>query len=128
MELQTVPISKVVQLENSRGKHEEADLASLMSSIKTVGLQQPIGVREISGGKFEIVFGNRRYEAMKKLGEKKIPIITVEASSQKEFLLLNLIENAQRSDITVYGGGWIGSEYLLVHGRASVHSLSEGEG
>lgn len=107
MQCNTISLDKIVQLENSRGKHEEKDLATLMSSIKKDGLLQPIGVRETSKGKYEIVFGNRRFEAFKKLGRSSIPAVVVDVKDKKDFLIINLIENAQRSDITVYEQGRI---------------------
>lgn len=110
MQVVKLSIDQIIQNENSRGKHKENDLAQLMSSIKKDGLLHPIGVRPFSKrrkGKevYEVVFGNRRFEAVKKLGFNEISASIVNAESEKDFIVLNLIENAQRSDVTAYEQG-----------------------
>ena len=73
------------------------DLTSLMSSISRKGLIQPIIVRPIEIG-FEIVCGNRRYEACKKLRLKDIPCI-IEHINDRTAFELSLIENIERQDL-----------------------------
>jgi len=107
MKIQNIDISSIQQKENSRGKHKENDLASLMGSIKKEGLLQPIGVKPKGKHSFlyEVVFGNRRFEACKKLGFDSIPCNVLHLDSKRDFILTNIIENAQRSDVTVYEQG-----------------------
>lgn len=103
MQTRELKVDEIVQKMNSRGKHFNNDLSKMMLSIKENGLLQPIGVVK-KGSKYEVAFGNRRFEAVKKLGHKTIHANVLDLDS-KEFKIINLIENAQRSDITVYEQG-----------------------
>ena len=78
-----------------------------MASIKKEGLLSPIGVRK-KGEKYEVVFGNRRLEAVRKLGIKTIDAIVLTGRQKEEdFLLTNLTENIQRQDISPWEYGRI---------------------
>lgn len=101
MEIQDVLISKIVVHDNSRKKYKEADMSALMNSINETGLLQPIGLIPFDDGTFELVFGNRRLLAFKKLGIKKIPANILEEGYENEadVLITNLIENEHRSDV-----------------------------
>ena len=77
---------------------KEAGLEELVASIKEKGLLQPLLVREITPGLYEIVAGERRFQAAKKAGLNKVPVIVKELSDQ-EALELALIENLQREDL-----------------------------
>lgn len=101
MEVKQVRISNCVVNDNSRRDFSDEDTSSLMSSIKEQGLLQPIGVRKIPKG-YEIVYGNRRYEAMKKLGHKTIPaVIHDKGVEDRDVDIMNLTENIQRSSLTL---------------------------
>ena len=102
--MQKVKIKDCIQLENSRGKFNKQEMADLMASLKQDGLLQSIGVRP-KGKKFEIVYGNRRFLAAKKLGWSEIDAKVLDVTSEKDFLFINLIENIQRKDITVFEQG-----------------------
>ncbi len=73
-------------------------ISSLAASIKTNGLLQPVTVRPVKEGRYEIIAGERRWTAMKSLGWKQIPVIIRPASNQ-EMLELALIENIHREDL-----------------------------
>lgn len=73
------------------------ELEELSSSIKKDGLLQPILVREVADG-YEIIAGERRWQACKLAGMKKVPVRIKEADDMK-VLELALIENLQRSDL-----------------------------
>src|SRR5208283_5157532 len=75
-----------------------SNLGSLIESIKENGLLQPIIVR-LSGNKFEVVAGNRRLEACKRLHWLKIPGLVRELSD-KEAYEIGLIENIERETLT----------------------------
>ena len=77
---------------------KETGLEELVASIKEKGLLQPLLVREITPGLYEIVAGERRFQAAQKAGLKKVPVIVKELSDQ-EALELALIENLQREDL-----------------------------
>ncbi|MBO6103145.1 MAG: ParB/RepB/Spo0J family partition protein [Opitutales bacterium] len=76
----------------------EDDIASLADSIASEGLLQPIILRKIEGGAYQIIAGERRFRACKKLGLKKIPAC-VQSASDASAAAKCLIENLQRSDL-----------------------------
>ena len=92
-------ISEIVRNPNQpRKTFDEDKLAELADSIKQNGVLQPILVRR-TGQKYEIVAGERRYQASKLAGLKEIPAVVREIDDDKVFQLA-LIENLQRSDLS----------------------------
>ncbi len=81
-----------------RTNFNEDELNELASSIKRDGLIQPILVREVSDGKYQIIAGERRWQASKIADLKVVPIRIKEVDDDKA-LELALIENLQRSDL-----------------------------
>ncbi len=81
-----------------RRHFDETALEELAASIRQFGVIQPLVVRPISEGRFEIIAGERRWRAAELAGLKSVPII-VRAADQQETLELALIENVQREDI-----------------------------
>ncbi|MDR1415059.1 MAG: ParB/RepB/Spo0J family partition protein [Odoribacteraceae bacterium] len=81
-----------------RKSFDEEALSELAASIKSIGLVQPITVREIGEGQYEIIAGERRYRAAKMAGLTTIPayIRTVE---ERAVLEMALIENIQRENL-----------------------------
>lgn len=73
------------------------ELEELAESIKKNGLLQPILVRKIDDH-YQIIAGERRWQACKSLGKKKIPAVVKEADDD-ETIILGLIENIQRSNL-----------------------------
>ncbi len=93
-----VPIGIVKPNSNQPRMHfNKNELDELASSIKKDGLLQPILVREVADG-YEIIAGERRWQACKLAGMDKIPVRIKEADDVKT-LELALIENLQRSDL-----------------------------
>lgn len=82
----------------SRKTFDEAALRELADSIRAEGLLQPIVVREVPGGKFELIAGERRWRAFRLLKLKMIPARVVEASDASS-AAMTLIENLQREDL-----------------------------
>ena len=80
-----------------RKNFDEEELEQLAESIKQEGLLQPILVRR-DGVEFEIVAGERRWQACKRAGLEEIPSIVVELDDEQT-LRVALIENLQRSDL-----------------------------
>jgi len=70
----------------------------LASSIEEKGLLQPLVVRPIGGGKYELIAGERRYRAATQLQMEKIPVV-VKDVREDEVLELALIENIQRENL-----------------------------
>lgn len=94
----TLPLSDIVVNKSQPRKHFDEDaLNELTDSIKQNGVLQPILVRK-KGLKYEIVAGERRYQASKRAGLSEIPVIIKEISDEEVFQLA-LIENLQRDDL-----------------------------
>jgi ParB family chromosome partitioning protein len=80
-------------------KHfDEADLSDLSNSIKTHGVLQPILVRPIADGRFEIVAGERRWRAAQRAGLHTIPAVVRELN-EVEVVEIAIVENVQRTDL-----------------------------
>ncbi len=77
--------------------NEEA-LRELASSIKELGVIQPITVRKLSGNKFQLISGERRFRASKLIGNKTIPAY-IRIADDQETLEMALVENLQRKDL-----------------------------
>ena len=95
----TLPISQVEPGLNQPRKRFEAEaLADLTESIRTHGIIQPITVRKLSSGYYQIIAGERRWRAAKAAGLEEIPAVIIEADDRK-VMELGLIENLQREDL-----------------------------
>ena len=81
-----------------RKEFDEETLEELAASIKSIGIVQPITVREVEDGKYEIVAGERRYRASKMAGRETIPAY-IRKTENDDVLALALIENIQRDDL-----------------------------
>ena len=77
------------------------DLSEMVLSIKEKGVLEPILVRAIEGGRFEIIAGERRYQASKLAGLRHVPSIEVDVDN-RGMLEISLIENLQRKDLTPF--------------------------
>ena len=95
----TLPIDKIRPNKGQPRKNfKTEDLAELTDSIKQNGILQPLLVRR-QADYYEIVAGERRYQAAKAAGLKEVPVVIREISDEDVFKLA-LIENLQRSDLT----------------------------
>ncbi|MCI8653340.1 MAG: ParB/RepB/Spo0J family partition protein [Angelakisella sp.] len=83
-----------------RDRFDQGALSELADSIREHGVLQPIVVRSIPGGSYQIVAGERRWRASRMAGLSEIPAVVVEASDDK-VMELALIENLQREDLTI---------------------------
>ena len=81
-----------------RTKMDAASLAELALSIKEQGVMQPILVRPVDGGRFEIVAGERRWRAAQQAGLREMPALVKNVPDQAA-LAVALIENIQREDL-----------------------------
>ena len=101
-----VSIDAIVPNPNQpRTNFKSAELDELAGSIERDGLLQPILVREISPGSYQIIAGERRWQACKQLGMKTVPVRIREASDN-EALEMALVENIQRSDLNPIEEAW----------------------
>jgi ParB family chromosome partitioning protein len=98
--IQKVTVDKVQPNASQPRTHfDDEALEQLASSIRQFGILQPLVVRPLSGGNFEIVAGERRYRAAKLAGLDKVPVI-VRSTKELEQLEIALIENVQRVDLS----------------------------
>jgi len=100
--VETIKISLIEPKSDQPRKYfDEEALEQLAESIKQHGLLQPIIVRRVGGGFFQIVAGERRWRASKQAGLTDIPAIIIEADEMKAAELA-IIENVQREDLNSY--------------------------
>ena len=97
--ISSVPIHKVEPnpLQPRREFDPEA-LQSLADSITAHGMIQPLTVRELPGGYYQIIAGERRWRAARQAGLQEVPVLVVEADDRK-VMELALVENLQREDL-----------------------------
>lgn len=96
---QLLPLHKVEPNPHQpRQDFDEEDLQALAESISIHGMMQPVTVRELSSGYYQIIAGERRWRAARIANLTEIPAIIIEADDQK-VMELALIENLQRQDL-----------------------------
>tara|TARA_B100001250_G_C19784594_1_gene783520 strand:+ start:65 stop:949 length:885 start_codon:yes stop_codon:yes gene_type:complete len=81
-----------------RSNFSDENIAELAESIKNLGIVQPITVRKAEDNKFQLIAGERRLRASKKIGLKTIPSF-IKNSNDEEMLEIALVENIQRKDL-----------------------------
>lgn len=95
----TLPIQKLEPNRNQpRQEFDEVALQELADSIQEHGLIQPIAVRPLEGGYYQIIAGERRWRASRLAGLTEVPVNILEVDEQ-EAAQLTLIENLQREDL-----------------------------
>ena len=82
-----------------RTNFDKSEIDNLVISIKELGIIQPITVREITNGKYEIISGERRFRASTKAGLNSIPCYVRGVESETDLLKMSLVENVQRVDL-----------------------------
>ena len=98
-ELQYLPISKVEpRLEQPREYFDQEALQELADSISQYGLIQPITVRKLETGYYQIIAGERRWRASRLAGLTEVPVRVIEADDRRTAELA-LVENLQREDL-----------------------------
>lgn len=103
-------VNKVIQIgvddivpnpHQPRTQFDEAELLELAASIRQNGVLQPLTVRKLTDGKFELISGERRLRASRFAGLAYVPCIVVE-TSERNSAVLALIENIQRQDLSYF--------------------------
>lgn len=95
----TLPISQVEPgLNQPRKRFDQEALDDLTESIRTHGIIQPLTVRRLASGYYQIIAGERRWRAAKAAGLAEVPVVIIEADDRK-VMELGLIENLQREDL-----------------------------
>ncbi|MCI9553898.1 MAG: ParB/RepB/Spo0J family partition protein [Oscillibacter sp.] len=94
-----LPISQVENYSaQPRKLFDEAALAELADSIREHGVIQPLTVRKLASGYYQIIAGERRWRAARMAGLTEVPAVVIEADDQKAAELA-LVENLQREDL-----------------------------
>ena len=96
---QILPIHKVEpNPDQPRQDFDEEELQALSDSIATHGIVQPLTVRQLESGYYQIIAGERRWRAARLAGLREVPVVVMEADD-KTTMELALIENLQRQDL-----------------------------
>lgn len=96
---QTLPLSKLrAGKYQPRTRMNPESLAELADSIKAQGVMQPILVRPVADGQYEIIAGERRFRASQMAGLTEVPVLVKEVPDEAA-LAMALIENIQREDL-----------------------------
>ena len=94
-----LPIEKIEpRADQPRKRFDPEALEMLAESIRTYGLIQPITVRAIDGGYYQIIAGERRWRAARAAGLTEVPVRIIEADDRRA-MELALVENLQREDL-----------------------------
>ena len=95
----SLPISQVESYSGQPRKHfDEESLQELADSITEHGIIQPLTVRKLSSGYYQIIAGERRWRAARLAGLQEVPVIVMDADDRKAAELA-MIENLQREDL-----------------------------
>ena len=94
-----LPISQVESCAAQPRKQFDPDaLADLADSIRQHGIIQPMTVRKLQSGYYQIIAGERRWRAARMAGLRQVPVVVIEADDRKA-MELAMIENLQREDL-----------------------------
>lgn len=97
--LSSLPISQIQPgLKQPRKRFDDEAISELADSIREHGLIQPLTVRRLASGYYQIIAGERRWRASKEAGLTEVPVNIIEADDKK-VMELGLIENLQREDL-----------------------------
>ena len=94
-----LPLQKIEPNPTQPRKYfDEEELQALSDSIAQHGLLQPLAVREMDGGFYQIIAGERRWRAARMAGLEELPVVLVDADD-RTVMELSLVENLQRQDL-----------------------------
>ena len=82
----------------TRSRFDEVQLEEMAQSIRATGVVQPILVRRLHAGKYQLIAGERRWLASRKADKATIPAIVREVSDE-QVLEMTIVENLQRADL-----------------------------
>ena len=99
--LKLLEMSQIVNGKNIRNEHDN-EIAELADSIEKQGLINPILVQKRDDGKYVVIAGHRRYEAVKRLGLPHIECNVFEDMSERDILEAQVAENIQRKQMSAW--------------------------
>jgi len=95
-----ISLSKIIPNPNQpRQKFHKEGMEELINSIRENGILQPLTVRETEDGHFELIAGERRFRAAKKLELETVPVYAISVKTDVQMLEYALVENVQREDL-----------------------------
>ena len=94
-----IEVEKIKSGKNIRNERDTS-IQELADSIERNGLINPILVKPIGSGKYEVIAGHRRFEAVKRLGLPHIECNVTDETSEKDLMLAQIAENVQRKDMS----------------------------
>ena len=95
-----VPLTQIIPNRNQpRQEFNPEQMEELTASIKENGILQPLTVRELGGGDFELIAGERRLRAAKDAGLETVPVYILSVDADVEMMEFALVENIQRVDL-----------------------------
>lgn len=99
----SVPLSEIKVKDNVRVTYGENEMVELITSLKQHGQIQPVAVVPNADGdtKWELVAGNRRFAAARKLGWETIDAVVLYPTQEKRKRILNVVENLNRADVSL---------------------------
>lgn len=97
--LKVLEVAKIVQGKNIRNERD-SEILELADSIDKQGLINPITVQKREDGKYVVVAGHRRFEAVKRLGWPHVECNIFEDLNEKEIILAQIAENCQRKNMS----------------------------
>ncbi|MGN0525918.1 MAG: ParB/RepB/Spo0J family partition protein [Acutalibacteraceae bacterium] len=120
-QIQLIPQENIKSNPHSkRVRYDYNELEGLALSIKMNGMLQPITVRVLDDGTYELVAGERRLRASRIIGMSKIPSIVIDATDMQS-AVFSVIENIQREDLDFF------EEALAIESLITEHGLSQSE-
>ena len=94
-----IPVGEIDRNPNqTRTSFDEAKLAELAASIAATGVVQPILVRSLPNGRFQLIAGERRWLASQRAGKETVPAILRQVSDEQA-MEMTIVENLQRADL-----------------------------
>lgn len=94
-----IEVKKIKSGKNIRNERDTS-IQELADSIERNGLINPIMVKPIGSGEYEVIAGHRRFEAVKRLGLPHIECNITDETSEKDLMLAQIAENVQRKDMS----------------------------
>ncbi len=99
--LKVLEVSQIVQGKNIRNECD-SEIFELAESIERQGLINPIAVHQRKDGRYEVIAGHRRFEAIKRLGYPHVECNIFDDMNDQEIILAQLAENVQRKQMSAW--------------------------
>ncbi len=97
--LKKLSVSKLNTRKDLQAGQEDSGISELASSIRKQGLLNPLIVRSTSGGKYEVLSGQRRFLACQQIGYDPVPCLIRDDVDDADAVVLSLVENVHRADM-----------------------------